>query len=111
MKQDYFYDDCTGGKTGYTNKARYTLTTTAKGDLELICVILRDDSLAHQYTDTKKLLDFAFDNFSIYPIADLEDLGISESPYFTKYNQILSKSNPIISTDEEGYLVLPNSAS
>ena len=112
LKQDFFYDDCTGGKTGYTNKARYTLTTTAKrGDLELICVILRDDSLAHQYTDTKKLLDFAFDNFSIYPIADLEDLGINESPYFTKYNQILSKSNPIISTDEEGYLVLPNSAS
>lgn len=112
LRQDYLYDDCTGGKTGYTNKARYTLVTTVKkGDLELIAVILKDDSFEHQYTDTQKLLDFAFDNFSIYPIADLEGLGINESPYFTKYNQIFSKSNPIISTDEEGYLVLPNSAS
>lgn len=113
LKQDYFYDDCIGGKTGYTNAARYTLVSVAKrGDLELICIIMRDDSSAHQYKDTQKLLDFAFDNFSIYPIAQLETKPIiNESPLFTRFNPLLSTSDNPIVTDDKGYLVLPNKAS
>ncbi|HKL80643.1 MAG TPA: D-alanyl-D-alanine carboxypeptidase family protein [Mobilitalea sp.] len=113
LKQDYFYDDCIGGKTGYTSKAKYTLVTAAKrGDLELICVVMKDDSSAHQYTDTQKLLDYGFNNFSIYPIADMESSSVLyESPFFTRYNSILSKSDASIKTDEKGFLVLPNNAS
>ncbi|MDD3173568.1 MAG: D-alanyl-D-alanine carboxypeptidase [Herbinix sp.] len=114
VKSDgYLYDDCIGGKTGYTNIARFTLVSAAKrGDLELICVIMKDDSNEHQYTDTQKLFDYAFDNFSIYPIADLEDSAtLSESPLFTRYNSLLSQSDTPIITDKNGYLVLPNTAS
>jgi len=113
LKQDYFYDDCIGGKTGYTNIARYTLVSVAKrGDLELICVIMRDDTSAHQYKDTQKLFDFAFDNFSIYPMPQLDTAPIiNESPIFTRFNSLLSKSDAPITTDEKGYLVLPNIAS
>ncbi|MDF2484293.1 MAG: putative secreted protein [Herbinix sp.] len=113
LQQDYRYDDCIGGKTGYTSNSKFTLVSVAKrGDLELICVIMRDDSTAHQYTDTQKLFDFAFDNFSIYPIADLESSQIlTESPMFTRYNPLLSEISSPILTDEKGYLVLPNSAS
>jgi D-alanyl-D-alanine carboxypeptidase len=113
LGQTYLYDDCIGGKTGYTSTSKYTLVSVAKrGDLELICVIMKDDSNEHQYTDTKKLFDFAFDNFSIYPIKDLEETSIlSESPMFTRYNSLLSKSISPIVTDENGYLVLPNTAS
>jgi D-alanyl-D-alanine carboxypeptidase (penicillin-binding protein 5/6) len=113
LEQDYLYDNCIGGKTGYTNNSKFTLVTVAKkGDLELICVIMKDDSTPHQYTDTQKLLDFAFDNFSIYPIADLEtELALNESPLFTRYNSLLSKAETPIVTDEKGYLVLPNTAS
>ncbi len=113
LRQDYRYDDCIGGKTGYTSNSKFTLVSVAKrGDLELICVIMRDDSTPHQYNDTAKLFDFAFDNFSIYPIADLEDTKvIDESPMFTRYNPLLSKSETPISIDEDGYLVLPNTAS
>lgn len=112
LKQDYFYDDCNGGKTGYTSKARYTLVTTAKrGDQELICVIMRDDTSQHQYTDTQKLLDFGFDNFSIYPLANLEGThNLETSPFFTRYNGLLSDSGAIV-TDENGFVVLPNNAS
>ncbi len=113
LKQEYRYDDCIGGKTGYTSKARYTLVSVAKrGDLELITVIMRDDTNAHQYTDTQKLFDFGFDNFSIYPISDQESTQVlKESPMFTRYNPLLSEAaNPII-TDKKGYLILPNSAS
>jgi serine-type D-Ala-D-Ala carboxypeptidase (penicillin-binding protein 5/6) len=113
LRQDYRYDDCIGGKTGYTSKSKFTLVSVAKrGDLELICVVMRDDSNAHQYTDTQNLFDFAFDNYSIYPIADLESpQALSESPMFTRYNPLLSEISSPIATDEKGYLILPNSAS
>ncbi len=113
LRQEYRYDDCIGGKTGYTSNSKFTLVSVAKrGDLELICVIMKDDSTSHQYNDTAKLFDYAFDNFSIYPIADLEDTKtLNESPMFTRYNPLLSKSETPISIDEDGYLVLPNTAS
>lgn len=113
LRQDYHYDDCIGGKTGYTTVAKYTLVSVAKrGDLELICVVMRDDSNEHQYTDSQKLLDYGFDNFSIYPIADLESTqAITESPLFTRYNALLSDSESPVITDKDGYLVLPNTAS
>mgnify|MGYP001052910711 FL=1 len=113
LKHDYIYDGATGGKTGFTSKARYTLvSTTKRGDLELITVVLKVDSSNHQYEDTTKLFDFGYNNFSIYPINELESpANISESPFFTRYNSLLDYSNTSIKTDETGYLVLPNTAS
>ena len=113
LNQEYCYDGCIGGKTGYTSVARYTLVTAAKrGDLELICIIMKDDTSDHQYKDTAKLLNYGYDNFSIYPIAELENhASLAESPLFTRYNTLLSKTDSSIVTDEHGYLVLPNDAS
>ena len=113
LNNELSYEGTIGGKTGFTSKAKYTLVTMAKrGDLELICVVLKVDTSAHQYQDTAKLLDFGFDNFSIYPINELEGPNVvNESPLFTRYNSILDYSNTSILTDEKGYLVLPNTAS
>jgi hypothetical protein len=73
---------------------------------------MKGDSSEHQYKDTEKLFDFAFDNFSIYPIADLESSQVlTESPMFTRYNPLLNEISSPILTDEKGYLVLPGSAS
>lgn len=111
-KESYFYDDCIGGKTGYTSKAKYTLVTIAKrGDLEIISVIMKDDTSEHQYKDTQKLLDFGFDNFTIYPVNEQDTTNIlKESPFFTRYNQLLGKSDLSITTDDTGFVVLPNTA-
>ena len=113
LKNELSYEGTIGGKTGYTTKAKYTLVTMAKrGDLELICVVLRVDSDAHQYQDTAKLLDFGFNNFSIYPINELESPDVlQESTFFTRYNSMLDYSSTSIITDETGYLILPNTAS
>ncbi len=113
LQDGHEYDDAIGGKTGYTSAAKYTLVTVAKrGDLELICVIMREDTSKNQYGDTKKLLDYAFDNFSIYTVADLESTQVlSESPMFTRYNPLLSKASSPLEIDKKGFLILPNSAS
>ena len=112
LKQQYHYDDCIGGKTGYTSISKFTLASVAKrGDLELICIVMKDDSNEHQYTDTQKLFDYGFDNFSIYTVADMEtEQALSESPMFTRYNSLLSEDKSPITTDKNGYLILPNTA-
>lgn len=112
LREKYFYDDCIGGKTGYTNAARFTLVSVAKrGDLELIAVVMKDDTNEHQYTDTQKLFDYGFDNFSIYPINELDITSAEESPLFTRFNPLLSEDASPLVTDEKGYLILPNGAS
>jgi hypothetical protein len=74
---------------------------------------MHDDSFDHQYTDTQKLLDFGFDNFSITPVSDLEKSQevLTESPMFTRYNSLLSTIDSPIVTDKNGYLILPKIAS
>lgn len=58
-----YYEGCEGGKTGYTNEARHTLVTFAKReDLELIVVVLKSEK-QEMYEDTKRLLDYGFENF------------------------------------------------
>lgn len=113
MQQGYTYDGIIGGKTGYTTTSKYTLVTVAKrGDLKLICIIMKDDSIEHEYSDTENLLDYGFDNFSAYPISDTENsTTLSESPMFTRYNPLLSKTDTPIETDKDAFVVLPNTAS
>ena len=56
----------TGGKTGYTKKAKRTLVTSAKKeDMELICVTFNcgDDWNVHQ-----KLFDYGFNNYEMKTI-------------------------------------------
>lgn len=59
----YYYENCTGGKTGYTDQSRTTLVTMAEKDgLRLVAVILQDDG--DVYVDTQSMFDYAYGNFS-----------------------------------------------
>jgi len=65
MRKSYsdYYPGVFAGKTGYTVLAGNTLVTACERDgMTLICVILNGHSA--QYTDTKKLFDFGYENFS-----------------------------------------------
>lgn len=112
IKRDLNYEGVIGGKTGYTQKARYSLVTYAKrGDMELISVVMKCDNSIDQYTDTAKLLDYGFDNFSIYNISDIEsEQSFDNSSLFTKYNKFLNENSSLLTTGS-GYLVLPNTVS
>lgn len=55
-----------GGKTGYTNAARFTLATFAQKDnMNLICILYDAPGQGKDYIymDTADLLDFCFDNY------------------------------------------------
>lgn len=86
----YYYEYCTGGKTGYTDQAMTTLVTMAdNGNMQLAAVVMYDYGV-DAYTDTRAMMDYVFDNFSKVPVTDLE------------------KSDKVESfTDEDAYIVLP----
>lgn len=61
---DYYYEYCTGGKTGYTDQSGTTLVTMAdNGTLRLAAVVLVDYGV-DAYTDTRVMMDYVFNNFS-----------------------------------------------
>ncbi len=61
---DYYCEGVTASKTGYTDDALYTLiTTAARGEAELICVVLKCATNEEKYNATNALLDYVFDNF------------------------------------------------
>lgn len=110
----YGYDYCTGGKTGYTDIARYTLVTFAKkGDMEIVCVVMKTAgpprTEPNEYTDTISLMNFAFDNFSAHPIeTDVKDSD-SETTHslFSRYNTLFDKENSPLYIEEKAGVTLP----
>lgn len=69
----YYYEYCTGGKTGFTDQARTTLVTFAdNGDMQLVAVNLRSYG-AQVYVDTKAMFDYAFTNFSKVSVEEYKD--------------------------------------
>lgn len=110
----YGYDYCIGGKTGYTDIARYTLVTFAKkGDMELVCVVMKTagppSNEPNEYTDTISLLNFAFENFSAHPIENNVKNNDSETEYslFSRYNTLFDEENSPLYIEEKAGVTLP----
>lgn len=88
---EYYYEYCRGGKTGYTDQSGTTLVTMAdNGQMHLAAVVLADYGVL-AYEDTRAMLDYAFSNFSKVTIADKEESEDIES-----------------FQSEESYVVLPS---
>jgi len=113
------YDGIIGGKTGFTNAASHTLVTAVKkGNLELICVVLKESSdngkasYINQYDDTKKLLNAAYSNFKQHNILNNEGSNITKDfTSFNKYFDLDTKNNTgYISIPENSSIILPNNA-
>ncbi len=107
MRRAYrdFYNGVFAGKTGYTMTAGNTLVTACKrNNMTLICVILNGHH--SQYSDTRKLFDFAYDNFSSIPISK------SDSPYASLQNNLKVDGIPLVnalelSIGESDHITLP----
>ena len=71
----YYYDGCTGLKTGYTDKAMYCLSATAERDgVEYIAVIMHGDSIESRNNDAKALLNYGFANYKLCSLRSNEVL-------------------------------------
>ena len=69
QKHKYYYENATGLKTGYTDKAKSCIVATAKkDDIELMCVVLggdkTEDRLAQRELDCKTLFEYGFNNYT-----------------------------------------------
>ena len=84
------YKYATGGKTGYTLKARRTLVTTAsKNNLNLVVVTLND---GNDFKDHQDLFEYAFSNFKSYEILKKGNIDIVDDNYYDKYNFYIKNS-------------------
>jgi D-alanyl-D-alanine carboxypeptidase (penicillin-binding protein 5/6) len=58
------FDGCDGLKTGFTIKAGFNLTATARrGNMRLIAVVLGAPNNAQRFAQAARLMDWGFDNF------------------------------------------------
>lgn len=104
----YIYENCIGGKTGYTNAAKHTLVTYAeRNGMLLICVVM-ETSFDGQYQDTTKLLDYCFDNFQMHKISECDDDYNTDS---IKESSSFVSAKPYLYVDEDAMVVLPKTAS
>ena len=61
-----------GIKTGFTNGANRCLVTSCKrGDLDFICIVLGCDTKKDRTRDSVKLLNYAFNNFTLINTKDI----------------------------------------
>jgi len=74
------YKYCTGGKTGYTKKAKRTLINTASNNLDLVVVTLNDPN---DWKDHKTLFEYGFNNFKYYKILNKKKF-ITKDKYYKK---------------------------
>lgn len=71
----YYYDGCTGLKTGWTTTAKYCLSATAeRGGVEYIAVIMHGESIESRNEDAKALLSYGFANYTLCPLRSGEAL-------------------------------------
>lgn len=82
------YEYCTGGKTGFTEKARRTLVSTAsKDNMNLVVVTLNDPN---DFQDHKYLYDKYFDMYNSYKVLDKNKENLGNKNYYIKSDKYLT---------------------
>lgn len=107
------YDYCIGGKTGATSQAGYALVTYAKKDgMTIISVVMHADTWNTVYTETKTLLDYTFDTYSVYKMEDMAQDGIQDFPSLFSDTAAFEKAeDELIATGSGGIVILPDGIS
>ena len=78
----YTYKYTTGGKTGYTDRARRTLVTSASnGNLDLIAVTLNDPN---DFKNHKELYEYAFKSYSMEKIFNRNKINLPNKKIYAK---------------------------
>jgi D-alanyl-D-alanine carboxypeptidase len=90
------YDYVTGGKTGYTEKAKRTLVSTAsKNNINLIVVTIKDSD---DWNTHKTLYEKIFDNYINYKVVNKNTFKIEKDSY---YDNLYVKDDVYITLKKE----------
>lgn len=111
IKKNVVYKGVFAGKTGSTSKAGSCLVTCAeRNGMTLICAIMKAPNSATVSKDTVTLLDYAFNNFTLTPIASSEASSKNAFPVLFEDEEALiaDVSSPLSVSDTA--LVLPTGA-
>ncbi len=74
------YDYVTGGKTGYTEKAKRTLVSTAsKDNINLVVVTIRDSD---DWNTHKSLFEGVFNNYKSYLVVNKKNFSVVGDTYY-----------------------------
>ena len=101
-----YYEYVLGMKTGFTTPAGHCLMSYAKKDgLELISVVLNSSTSDNRYLETKMLLDYGFDNFSLKKFANKGDIiqtvSVKGATRKTKKLNLIAEKDLYITVDNE----------
>lgn len=95
------YKYTTGGKTGFTEKARRTLVSTAcKDNLDLVVVTLDD---GNDFKDHADLFDYGFATYKSYQILEKGLLNVYDDTYYKDYDLKIKDgfSYPLLETEKD----------
>ena len=105
----YQYEGTLGGKSGWTQEARYTMVEAVRRDgRTLLCVVLQCDKKYDKFSDSIALLDYCFDNFAPVTLT-AQDLALPGVPVYYDETAPSVGSAPL-TLPEEGCTVLLHSA-
>lgn len=104
-----YYEGIVGGKTGYVDQSGSTLVTCAKRNgMTLISVVMKSNG-ANVYNDTKLLLDYGFNNFSLLNVADNETkFTFDKEGKYESLSAVFNSDTPLIQLNPNGNVILPN---
>ncbi len=103
-----YYPGAFAGKTGYTSLAGNTLVTAAKKDSMTLITVVLNGSQVH-YSDTKRMLDFGFENFQTLKVADYDHTYTSIENDMSIAGLTTSDIS-VLSLDDRCFVTLPKGA-
>lgn len=93
------YEYTTGGKTGFTQKARRTLVTTAsKDNIDVVVVTLNDPN---DFYDHKDLYETIFENYEAILVLDKDNFKIDGEEVYQEETLYINKSIYVPVTKDE----------
>lgn len=105
------YSYLLGSKTGFVSQSRQTLVSAAeKNGMKLVCVIFTEET-PYQFEDTIALFQYGFENFQRLSVTDNEtNYNVMTNDLFDTGNDLFGDSTPLISMENDSYVILPNTA-
>ncbi|MDE7184873.1 MAG: D-alanyl-D-alanine carboxypeptidase [Lachnospiraceae bacterium] len=107
----YEYEYLLGSKTGFVSQSRQTLVSGAeKNGMKLVCVIFTEET-PYQFEDTITLFQYGFENFQRVSIEENETkYNLNTMDFFDTKDDLFGDSTPLISIENDAYVILPNTA-